>query len=353
MRHHRVATYFLLTIQLLASSMHAQQISSDREERKKIQEWQQKLKEFKIGEKANKLELIKSFPNERDESNGEYFWNAERMSKGQNGEIIVADKKACRVMAYDKSGMLKRIIGRRGQGPGEFQNPFSLSGNDKYLVVGDTKNMMLNFFDSSGVFLRTIKMFKAYYDIAINQEGLIYAAPLRSTKEAPLIDVLDENGRLINSFGQALQGNSENWLLPNFIIVDLNENGDLFIAYQHHPVVCRFSRSGQLESTIRIKHDVMREHEEYNLARSKNSGIIQVIYALRSTRNRFFVLHNYPRTEILEYDLQGELQNDYYYEGAYDSYYTDFIVMKEGEENVFYLLQKSPRNEISIFRPKR
>lgn len=348
---HEIAAILLL-LGVGSYSILGQEARQDRSESSQMRDWRQKIKKYPARQGAVQLEKVGFFPNKNDEDRGDFFWNVERIGEGGNGEIIVADKRACRIFFFSGAGQIERVLGKRGQGPGEFQNPYSLAGNDSFFVIGDTKNMMLSFFDSSGKYLRAIKMFKAYYDLALSQDGTLYAAPLRTIKEAPLIDVLDENGKLINSFGQPLQDTGEDWLLSNFIFIDLNEDGDLLVANQHHPIVRRYSKAGHLMSTYRIDHAIMKDDDIYNTKRAIRSGILKVIYALRASRDGFYVLHSYPRIEIMEHDYQGKLINDYYYEENYDSLFLDFIIRTENGSKIFYILQKSPRNEIIVLRPK-
>lgn len=343
----------VLLLGVFSCSLLGQESWQGRSEASRMHEWRQKLMKYPVGQGAIQLEKIGTFPSPGDENKGDYLWNAERMGGDRTGEIIVADKRACKIFVFSSAGRIEYKWGRRGQGPGEFQNPYSLAVNGKSLVISDTKNMMLSFFDFSGKFLRGLKMFKAYYDIALNQEGDLYAAPLRTTKEAPLIDVLDENGKLINSFGQPLQDAGEDWLLSNFLIIDLNEDGELLVAYQHHPVVNRYSKSGHLIGTFHINHNIMKDDDGYNQKRSIRDGILRVIYAIRAARDGFFVLHSYPRIEIMQFNYRGELINDYYFEEGYDSLFADLVVRTDNGHKVFYVLQTSPRNEIIALRPKQ
>lgn len=343
----------VLLLGVFSCPLLGQEAWQHRSEASRMHEWRKTIRKYPVVKGAIQLEKIGAFPSLGDENKGDYLWNAERMSGNRTGEIIVADKRACKIFVFSSAGRIEYKWGRRGQGPGEFQNPYSLAANGKSLVISDTKNMMLSFFDFSGKFMRGINMFKAYYDIALNQEGDLYAAPLRTTKEAPLIDVLDENGRLVNSFGQPLQGAGEDWLLSNFVIIDLNEDSDLLVAYQHHPVVSRYSKSGRLIGTYHINHNIMKDDDGYNQKRSIRSGILRVIYAIRAARDGFFVLHSYPRIEIMEFNYRGELINDYYFEESYDSLFADLVVRTENGHKVFYVLQTSPRNEIIALRPKQ
>ena len=70
------------------------------------------------------------------------------------GAIYALDQRKPRVDVFSSSGTFLRSIGRKGQGPGEFQTPFfiSLSPAGELMVGGMDRR---SYFDRSGVFLRS------------------------------------------------------------------------------------------------------------------------------------------------------------------------------------------------------
>lgn len=63
------------------------------------------------------------------------------------------------VHKFDAEGNLLKSFGRKGQGPGDLQNPGTLDVLDgKTLVVNDMGNRRLSFFDLDGNFLKTVKL---------------------------------------------------------------------------------------------------------------------------------------------------------------------------------------------------
>ena len=56
---------------------------------------------------------------------------------GPQGEIVVPERQDYRVRVYDSTGTLMATIGRRGEGPGEFQAPGPVFWAADTLVVFD------------------------------------------------------------------------------------------------------------------------------------------------------------------------------------------------------------------------
>ena len=219
--------------------------------------------------------------------------------------------------------------------------------------------MNIQFFNLSGNFIKSFKIFKAYLDIAVNKDGLIYAIPNRVTPESLLVDVLDMTGKLHQSFAEAEFGNNQSiWKTPNLISLSLNDDSEIFVAYEFFPLVCKYSDKNILNAKNTIDLEVINKHIEPNydnIKKNKKGAYWRVaITSIRSSSDRFYILHNYPRIEILEYDYIGRLQNDYYYNvESHEALFYDFLVIEREEGKTFYLLKRDPVNEILILRPKK
>lgn len=70
------------------------------------------------------------------------------------GAIYALDQRKPRIDVFSDAGTHLRSIGRKGQGPGEFQNPFFISLSPaEELMVGEMGRF--SYFDRSGIFLRS------------------------------------------------------------------------------------------------------------------------------------------------------------------------------------------------------
>jgi hypothetical protein len=351
----------LLFIRSLSSSLQPQQIVRDARMSKKelIKIWKEWMEKFPMPEDAIELEVEKSFPPEDLAEKGIYLWRPLGITSLSNGNIVINDKKLSQILVFDAKGNFIQKIGRKGQGPAEFGNPYTLSATSRYIVVGDNSNMRINFFDYQGNFVNSFKTFKAYMDIAASERGLIFAAPMRVNPESCLVDVFDENGQLLRSFGKARFGDKDsNWQIPNFINICITDRGELFIAYDSFPLVCKYSKEGKLLAEYAIGNEAMKEKERRNLNRLNkgiSQGLMTVIRSVYASKDGFYVLSVFPRAEILEYDDNGKLHGHFYYEYEYrseDVLFYDFLVNENDGKKTFYLLKTMPENKIVLLRPK-
>lgn len=89
----------------------------------------------------------------------EMFSRVRELAFDGDGNLYVLDRGNHRVVVFDRSGAFVREFGRRGQGPGEFQNPFSLTTTSSGdVVVNDIGNRALVFLSPSGAYLKQVSL---------------------------------------------------------------------------------------------------------------------------------------------------------------------------------------------------
>jgi hypothetical protein len=347
--------FFLATILILDLFANEDQKQRSNTEDKKIRQWQKWLREYPPSKNSTELKLQFSFPRVELANKDIYLWRARRIANDISGNIFVLDPEWRSIFKFDSKGNYIKKIGRKGQGPGEFMNPYCFSVTDKHVIVSDTNSRQIKIFDLDLNLIKTFRVFKAYTEIAVNDDGLIFGTPMRMNRESPLVDVLKEDGQLLYSFGKAMFGNKRHWNVPNWSKIDINKNGEVFLAFQYFPTVCKYSLKGKLLAVYKIIHKVMNERERINLKGIKdvdNRVYWPIIYSIRAKDQGFYILHNSPLTQVLEYDGNGKMINDYWFARSHDYIADDFIVKnKNGVE--FFFLERRPENKIEVFRPKR
>src|SRR6185436_10448053 len=79
------------------------------------------------------------------------------------GNVIISS--ADEVKMFDATGKFIRSIGRRGQGPGEFQGVFALGvAPDNRIVIIDVARHRVNVFDNSGLYISS-RPYDAYIPV--------------------------------------------------------------------------------------------------------------------------------------------------------------------------------------------
>ena len=124
------------------------------------------------------------------EGREEYMFQSIRyIAVDEQENIYILDRKAGNLKVFDKNGSLVRTIGKKGQGPGEFNLPgqvFIIS--EKELWVYDDGNRSFSFFTLDGDFIKSINASKA--------EGLEAKIDSKGNFSLASMNYSDETGHL-------------------------------------------------------------------------------------------------------------------------------------------------------------
>lgn len=323
-------------------------------EEQRIAKWKNDLKAYPPSRNAKEIELLLAFPGEELIEKDIYLWKAACLGCDADGNIFVVDLQQKTLLKFDSKGGFLKKAGRKGQGPGEFLNPLSMSVADDRIWISDTGKYEILIFDLELNFIKSYKTRKAYIAIAGSRDGKAVGAPFRMNNNMPLVDVMDDEGRILTSFGKAMYGSDINWTMPNFIKIDVSADGMVYLAYWHFPTVCRYDMNGRWMNTYSIRNRVMKVREKANLEsiRERRQIFWPVVRGIRAKKDGFYLMHEAPLTHILEYDEKGEEISDYWFIRSHDYRAADFFV-NEGRDLLFVLLQESPEHKIEVFRPKK
>jgi DNA-binding beta-propeller fold protein YncE len=122
------------------------------------------------------------------------------------GRLYVSDSGAHTVYVYDLDGKRLGSIGRRGEGPGEFNYPTHVAvDREGLLYVADTLNFRVQIFSPEGVFLSSFGRagdsymeFDKIKGIAVDSEGHIYV----TDAVQDMVKIFDREGRILLFFGK-------------------------------------------------------------------------------------------------------------------------------------------------------
>ena len=116
-----------------------------------------------------------------------FFFQPNAVLVAPNGDIFVAEGHAsgadanARILKFDKNGKLLTTWGKKGTGPGEFDQPHALAMDSRgRLFVADRGNDRLQIFSQAGKLLDTWFQFSRASGIAIDQNDVMYVADSES-----------------------------------------------------------------------------------------------------------------------------------------------------------------------------
>jgi hypothetical protein len=143
------------------------------------------------------LDLEKDLNIGSEEEDAYLFYRVEDIGVDSQGNIYVLDIGNTRIQKYDDRGIYVRTIGRKGQGPGEFDTPYGM-----FLSVEDIiyvhDGMRVKSFKIDGNFLKEVVLESFTHNISVDLDGNIWGIGRLPSEEGRTrsIIMLNERGKL-------------------------------------------------------------------------------------------------------------------------------------------------------------
>jgi DNA-binding beta-propeller fold protein YncE len=173
-----------------------------------------------------------------------------------SGNIYVLDSANNRVQKFSPEGKYLATFGRKGQGPGEFYNPDSIDIDAQgFFYVMDTYQNRIQTMTPAGGGDRTIKLMDRFlHKLRCLKSGLLavkgsllYNSFDDKTKPPKLIKVLDQEGKILRSFADAINyGDGITSVMANAFDYIVDKNDNFCLAYTYQNQVERYAPDGKL-----------------------------------------------------------------------------------------------------------
>lgn len=151
------------------------------------------------GEISFELEEDLSIGNEEDENY--MFYRLTGIAVDQQENIFVLDDGECRIQKFDRNGNYLQTIGRKGQGPGEFEQPLGIFLDSEAMIyVRDTMRRNIHIFGKDGRFKETIRPqndISSYFGITEKKNILTIHTPHTYVDTKTSIVLMDMEGKII------------------------------------------------------------------------------------------------------------------------------------------------------------
>ena len=170
--------------------------------------------------------------------------------RDDRGELYVVDAAAHNIKVLGSDGRLLRILGKRGDGPGELNFPCAITGDAERIWVADSGNHRVQALTPTG---EPIAQFGRAGDapgdlalpkgVACDAQGHVYVVDARFEN----VQVFDRQGRLLLAFGHEGTGPGEFWL-PSGIFIDAGNR--IWVCDSYNGRVQVFDYVGGAEVTM-------------------------------------------------------------------------------------------------------
>jgi hypothetical protein len=247
----------------------------------------------------------------------------------EDGKIIVADSKANQIIIADVKGRVLSIIGRKGQGPGEFDDPMRIAlGPDGLLVYeGGSNRLQVLTMNGASVYSHAViaPVAALIGELWLNPDGSCLFGTMGSGK-SHLMEMKNsadlEIGRYGNIFGKAWAGpmdfgreETKRGIVSDFyknIVIPLQDGeGCVYGVHMALPLIRKFQKSGELlwskEIIVPEMTLIMDRWKEQNRKAPAN-----ITYRLdywrdaQVRKNGNLLLLSAIRDEMIVYEINGK-----------------------------------------------
>ncbi|NIO49017.1 MAG: 6-bladed beta-propeller [Candidatus Aminicenantes bacterium] len=148
------------------------------------------------------LDLEEDLSVGREDDDNYLFYRVRDIEVDDHGNLYVLESGNCRLQKFDADGQYLQTIGKKGQGPGEFERPSQLFLSEENIYVSEYRK--LHIFSRKGEFIRSILLSDFTTDFSISSDKSIFGIATIRTDVEPkqCIIKLDPKGKMIKNIAQ-------------------------------------------------------------------------------------------------------------------------------------------------------
>jgi hypothetical protein len=283
------------------------------------------------------------------------------MDTDEENNIYVCDARRNSIVVFDRDGRFVREIGRRGEGPGEFEMPFEFCYDNGKLFVWDQGNRRVQILDSLGNYLGGFRVFRALQSIS-QSDSMIITHQIYNQNEATqfaLITLMDREGHVKKSFGSSINQTINMPRLPpgaSDVLLKVYKDR-VYALFQYYPVLRVYSLDGTLLEAFRFRGEIYRDLVQDNYDMEKVLESYPSFLRLRflflafdvSPLGIFIGLYK-DDIEIHHYNFDGKLENIFVYKHPGEGFYLRGIKADRlGEAYAFHVLNLRPLPRVEVY----
>ena len=196
------------------------------------------------------------------------------MAVDEHERIFVSDWKETRIRVFDRNGIILMNIGKKGQGPGEFEriNGIQITPQNELMVL-DASRKRLSFFSLAGEFVRSKSLSEIQaLAIRINSKRnfLCLSALLdpRSALSTSELRIYDPELKSLVTVASSDPQDVYTPFLP-FLVWELDKNGQVFCGFNQKYEFSVYDAEGNVLRSISRDFDPVRIPEEERKAALK------------------------------------------------------------------------------------
>ncbi len=279
-------------------------------------------KEPMYGEDIFSIEEELSIGAEKEKD--EYMFSLIRdIDVDNEGRIYVLDFKEAHVKVFDNKGEYIKTIGKKGQGPGELENPLSMSiTGQNEIMVNDPRNRRLAFFTIKGEFIKNLSTAKAgLMTLNIDSAGNITGIVIVREEDNPRYELqkFDPEMNYLHALESSPLPGAANRYNPFMGVLrwDITKNNQVICGYPKNYELKIFDSEGRLTKKIIKEYDAVEiTEEEIEEAKKREPQLPpswKLIIPKHHNAYRWFIVDDENRIYVMTWEKAAE-EKGYYYD---------------------------------------
>jgi len=151
------------------------------------------------------LDLEEDLSIGREDDDNYVFYGMISIDVDDQGNIYVLERGNCRLQKFDLTGQYLQTIGKKGQGPGEFESPSRLFlDKENNIYISEQRKRKIHLFNSKGEFVKSILLSNTTTRFSIvPDENIFGVATITIDEESnQCIVKMDPKGKIIKNIAQ-------------------------------------------------------------------------------------------------------------------------------------------------------
>lgn len=229
--------------------------------------------------------------------------------------IFITDYGAGDVKIYDKNGKLKKVFGRRGEGPGEFLRPFTIDFHQNKFCMVDTGRFHIYLYDNEFNKITDFFYIVGRAPLVLTDDSIVTGDYFKSEDGKEYVGIIfDFSGKIKELLIPIPWPKGDFWHrvgLEGFVDIDKNKN--IYYSLKREIKIYKFDNSGRrLKVFGKIPSyykppKLTKKFKEWLFQRKKDSW--EEWYYSYSWVSGFFVLKNFIGNIIRNYNKKSNKSN--------------------------------------------
>lgn len=144
------------------------------------------------------IELEEEFRIGREDDDNYLFYEPRKIDVDDQENIYILERGNYRIQKFDRNGLYLQTIGKKGQGPGEFERPYTFF-LDKNGGIAVSDRRKIHYFTSDGQFVKTTSLSDLVTSLFVAPDGNIFGliSRFQEKEDNRCVVKLDPDGKLI------------------------------------------------------------------------------------------------------------------------------------------------------------